>query len=170
MRTTTGSLSQGSDEDPVAAVLATAGELAHRSASDGLVAIVILLGVVVSAVTQVNESGGLPHGNAAIRLLLLPFVVVCFGTSVTLVAHSRRTLVRALGEARMRIGAPLDPAVPWVPASFRTPLTSTVLDVELRKLIGAAHRCCDLSYRALWWATMTLLLFVFWTLAGIGAV
>jgi hypothetical protein len=168
MRITTEKSAERSDEDPVAGALAIASELTSRSASDGLVAVVILLGVVVSAMSQLDGTGGLLRGNAPVRLLLLPVVIACFGTSATLVALSRRTLVRALGETRMRVGAPLDPAVPWTPNSSRTPLSGEVLDTELRKLVGAAHRCCELAFRALWWATLTLIWFVFWTLAGVG--
>jgi hypothetical protein len=166
MRTVTGG--QPQDLDDGRAALATASELAHTSAQDARIAEVFLLVVLVGVMGQLADGRSLFSGEGLVRLPLLMAVIVSFAVAVTQVVRSRVTLLRALGEVRTRIGAPLDPSAPWTRHADRDALTPEVLDRELRRLVANAHRCCELAGQAQAWAGITGLMFVFWTLAWIG--
>jgi hypothetical protein len=165
----TGSGGQPNREDPGLAALETARELVRESAQDARTAGVFLLVVLVGVMGQLADGRALVSGPGLVRLPLLLAVIGSFGIAVAQMIRSRVTLLRALAEVRGRIGAPLDPSVRWTPYASRTPLTSEVLDRELRQLVSTAHRCCELAGQAQAWAGVTGLLFVFWTLAWIGA-
>ncbi|HEY7483475.1 MAG TPA: hypothetical protein VH912_03350 [Streptosporangiaceae bacterium] len=144
----------------------TVSDLARQSAQDARTAGVFLV-IVLVGVTSELATGVSFHGTGLVRLPLLASVLASFAVSVTLVARSRVALLRALGELRSRIGAPVDPSAPWTPSTLDAPITAAVLDRELRRLTGAAHRCCALAAKAQAWAATTGLLFAFWTLAWV---
>lgn len=155
---------ESAPDGPAGSAFTTVRELARQSAQDARTAGVFLLVVLVGLTGEL--SGGVSfHGAGLARLPLLAAVLASFAVSVTLVVRSRAALLRALGELRSRIGAPVDPAAPWTLSTLDAPITAAVLDRELRRLVGATHRCCALAAQAQAWAGTTGLLFAFWTLA-----
>ena len=145
-------------------MLIGACRLLRESGRHATTAAVILLVVAVGVVSRLT--GGGPLGGLLV-VLLVP-IGGSWLVSAGLAARSHRTLLAALARARSRTGAPVDPGVPWTPSGAYAPLDRELVAGELRELLGAAHRCCELASRAEVWAVATLLLFVFWALAGIG--
>lgn len=149
-------------------VLGHACELVRLCGRDAAVAVVLLALVLVGAATRLG--GGARPGPAA--LALLPLVGGPYAASLGCVLRSRRTMRRALGEARGRTGGAVDPGVPWTPFGAAAVLDARVRDGELRRLLAAAHRCGELSWQAVAWAVTASVLFLFWTVgtavAGAG--
>ncbi|WP_131761953.1 hypothetical protein [Actinomadura fibrosa] len=151
----------GPGEESPEDILGHACALVRLCGQDAAVAVVLLALVLVGTVTRL--AAGLP-GVAA--LALLPVLAGAFAVSAGYVVRSRLTLVAVLGEVRGRTGAPVDPGVPWTPFASSTALDERVRDVELRRLLSAAHRCGELSWQAVAWAVTSAVLFLFWTLAA----
>lgn len=143
-----------------AGLLAAAGPLLRTSGQGATAAGVILTLVAFGVI------GRFTTGPAVHPLGLVVFAAMCgsFVTAGALAVRARLTLLRALGEIRVRIGAPLDPGVPWTPAGSYGRLREEVFHRELQRLIGAAYRGHDLSLHALLWALATALLFLVWLL------
>jgi hypothetical protein len=142
-------------------LLGQASGLLRVCGQDAAVAAALLVLVAVGVVTQLT---GLGRPGAIATVLPAP-VALAFATSAGFAIRSRRTLVGALGAVRGRTGAPLDPNVPWKPFGLGGALDERVRDEELRRLLAAAHRCCELAWQAVVWGVVTSVLFVFWTLA-----
>jgi hypothetical protein len=145
-------------------MLIGACRLLRESGRHAATAAVILLVVSVGVVSRLT--GGGPLGGVLV-VILVPMGGSCL-VSAGLAVRSHRTLLAALARARSRTGAPIDSGVPWTPSGAYAPLDREIVAGELRLLLGAAHRCCELASRAGMWAVATLLLFGFWLLAGIG--
>ncbi|WP_146150262.1 hypothetical protein [Actinomadura rubrobrunea] len=143
-------------------VLGQAGVLLRACGQDAAVAAIVLILVLVGAATQLAHGGG---RLGALQLALLAPVAAASAGSAALAVRSRLVLVAALGTARGRTGAPLDPGVPWTPFASGSALDRRARDEELRRLLAAAYRCCDLAWRAVVWAAAAAVLFVCWTLA-----
>ena len=141
-------------------ILGHACALVRLCYQDAAIAAVLLALVLVGTVTRL--AAGLPGAYA---LALLPVVAGTFAVSAVCAVRSRRTLLSVLGQVRGRTGSPVDPGVPWTPFGSSAVLDERVRDVQLRRLLSAAHRCGDLSWQALAWAVTTAVLFLFWTLA-----
>lgn len=146
------------------AMLVGACGLLRESGRHGAVVAVILLVLSVAMASRLADGG--PHGAVGLALLVAAGGLGLL--SAGFVACSRRTLLGALARVRSRTGAPLDPGVPWTPSGAHTPLDVEIVVGELRRLLGAAHRCCALTSRAEKLAVAAGLLFVLWTLAGTG--
>ncbi|GAA2452225.1 hypothetical protein GCM10010191_83120 [Actinomadura vinacea] len=146
-------------------LLGRACTLLRLCGQDAAIAAVLLVLVAAGVVTRLAY-GGRPE---PVALLPLPALAASFATSAGLAVRSRRTLVTALGSVRAATGAPLEPGVPWTPAGLATALDPRVRDGELRLLLGAAHRCCDLAWRAVVWGVLTGVLFVLWTAVAAAA-
>ncbi|MFA1551193.1 hypothetical protein [Actinomadura chokoriensis] len=142
-------------------LLGHACTLVRLCGRDSAVAAVVLALVLTGTVSRL--AAGLP-GLAA--LALLPVLAGSFAVSAGYAVRSRRTLLSVLGDVRARTGSPLDPGVPWTPFGSAIALDDRVRDVELRRLLSAAHRCGELSWQAVAWAAATSVLFLFWTLAA----
>ncbi|MEV5830823.1 hypothetical protein AB0L25_35175 [Spirillospora sp. NPDC052242] len=151
----------GPRPEPPEDLLGQACALVRLCGQDAAIAAVLLTLVLVGTVTRL--AAGLPGLTA---LALLPVLAASFATSAALAVRSRRTLVAVLGEVRGRTGAPVDPSVPWTTFASAVALDEAVRDRELRRLLSAAHRCGELSWRAVAWAVTTAVLFLFWTLAA----
>ncbi|MEW2359334.1 hypothetical protein [Spirillospora sp. NPDC029432] len=136
-------------------ILGHACTLLRLCGQDAAIA-VALLAVVAAGVLTRMPAGVLP-------LLLLVPVAGPFAMAAGYVVRARRTMVSALAAVRAGTGAPLDPTVPWTPAGLAAGPAPGVRDVELRRLLGAAYRCCDLSWHAVVWAVGTSAAFVLWT-------
>ncbi|MBA9006199.1 hypothetical protein [Thermomonospora cellulosilytica] len=115
----------------------------------------VLAGVLVRLLAGPVEPLGLP--------VLLALVATSL-TSASYAVRTRLTILRTLGEIRARIGAPLHPGVPWLPTGSDTALPERLLRREVRRLVGAAYRCHDLSLNALLWAFASVVLLVIWLL------
>ncbi|MFD0903950.1 hypothetical protein [Actinomadura sediminis] len=151
----------GPRPEPPEDLLGQACALVRLCGQDAAMAAVLLTLVLVGTVTRLAAG---PPGAAA--LALLPVLAGSFATSASLAVRSRRTMVAVLGEVRGRTGAPLDPSVPWTTFASAAALDAGVRDRELRRLLSAAHRCGELSWRAVAWGVTTAVLFLFWTLAA----
>nr|BFE36487.1 hypothetical protein GCM10010200_087380 [Actinomadura rugatobispora] len=146
-------------------LLAHACALLRLCGQDAALAAVLLVLVAAGTVTRLAYAGW----PGPVALLPLLAVAASFGISAVLAVGSRRTLVAALGSVRAATGAPLDPAVPWTPAGLRPALDPRVRDAELRRLLGAAHRCCGLAWQAVLWAAAAGVLFVLWSALSAAA-
>ncbi|MEU6036539.1 hypothetical protein ABZ801_14125 [Actinomadura sp. NPDC047616] len=146
-------------------LLGAAEGLLRTCGQDAAVAAAVLVLVLVGVLTQLAHGGG---RLGVLPLVLLAPVAVTFTMSAGLAVRSRLTVVAALGEIRGRTGAPLDPGVPWTPFALGTALDGRVLDEELRRLLAAAHRCCELAWQAVVWGVATAVLCVCWTLAVVA--
>ncbi|MEU5880615.1 hypothetical protein [Spirillospora sp. NPDC047279] len=144
-------------------LLKQACSLVRLCGQDALVAAVVLAMVLVGVVAQLAAQR---PGVVAVGLLAV--LTAAFVTSAGFVARSRMTLVAALSTARGNTGAPLDPGVPWRPFALDSVLDSRVRDGELRRLVAAAHRCSELSWRAVVWGVVTAVTFIFWTMAMVA--
>ncbi|GLZ13905.1 hypothetical protein Acsp04_41400 [Actinomadura sp. NBRC 104425] len=140
--------------------------LLRTCGQDAAVAAAVLAVVLLGVLAQVAHGGG---RLGVLPLALLVPVAVTFAVSAGLAVRSRLMVVAALGEIRGRTGAPLDPGVPWTPFALGTALDGRVLDEQLRRLLAAAHRCCELAWQAVVWAVATAVLYVCWTLAVAAA-
>ncbi|WP_395106381.1 hypothetical protein [Actinomadura sp. SCN-SB] len=151
----------GAPED----LLGHACALLRLCGQDAAIAAVLLFLVAMGTVTQLAYAGW-PS-----LLAQLPLVAVtgAFATSASLAVRSRRTLVSALGSVRAATGAPLDPSVPWTPIGLAASLDTGLRDAELRRLLGAAHRCADLAWQAVVWGVVTAVLFALWSLVMAAA-
>ena len=129
---------------------------------DAVVAAVLLALVATGTVVR------LAYAGLQGPLLLPPLAAVAAASVVSagLTARCRWTLVSALGSVRAATGAPLDPAAPWTPVGLHTALDPQVRDAELRRLLGAAHRCCESAWHAVLWASAAGALFVLWSMAS----
>lgn len=142
-------------------LLGHATTLVRVCAQDAVIAGVLLVMVLVGVLTQLAAHGtGKP-----LPLLLLPVPGAAFCVSAGMVIRVRMTMVAALSSVRGHTGAPLDPGVPWRPFGLDAALETRVRDGELRRLLAAAHRCSELSWRAVVWGVVTAVLFIFWTMA-----
>ncbi|TQM69514.1 hypothetical protein FHX41_3209 [Actinomadura hallensis] len=151
----------GPDRETPEDLLGHACTLVRLCGRDFAIAAVFLALVLVGTVTRLAAGApGLP------ALALLPVLAGSFAISAGYAARSRRTLVAVLAEVRGRTGAPIDPGVPWTPFASAVALDDRVRDVELRRLLSAAHRCGELAWQAVAWAAATSVLFLFWTLAA----
>ncbi|MBE1536506.1 hypothetical protein [Actinomadura algeriensis] len=151
----------GPRPEPPEDVLGQACALVRLCGQDAAIAAVLLALVLIGTGTRLAAG---PPGLAA--LALLPVLAGVFATSAVFAVRSRLTLVSVLGEVRGRLGAPLDPGVPWTTFASAAALDGAVRDRELRRLLSAAHRCGELSWRALAWAVTAAVLFLFWSLAA----
>ncbi|TDD92529.1 hypothetical protein E1293_00690 [Actinomadura darangshiensis] len=151
----------GPDREQPEDLLQHACTLVRLCGRDSAIAVMFLALVLVGTVTRL--AAGLP-GPAA--LALLPVLAGSFAVSAGYAVRSRRTLVRVLGDVRGRTGSPVDPGAPWTPFGSAVALDDRVRDVELRRLLSAAHRCGELSWQAVAWSVATGVLFLFWTLAA----
>ncbi|RSN69373.1 MULTISPECIES: hypothetical protein [Actinomadura] len=151
----------GPRPEPPEDLLGQACALVRLCGQDAAIAAVLLTLVLVGTATRLTAG---PPGPAA--LALLPVLAGAFAASAAFTVRSRRTLVAVLGEVRGRTGAPVDPAVPWTTFASAAALDAAVRDRELRRLLSAAHRCGELSWRAVAWAVTTAVLFLFWSLAA----
>ncbi|WP_153539585.1 hypothetical protein [Actinomadura macrotermitis] len=143
-------------------LLGHACALVRLCARDAMIAATLLALVVVGVTAQLAAGR-----TGVLALVSLTVVGAAFSVAASCVLRARRTLVTALGAVRGRTGAPLDPGVPWTPFALGTALDNGVRDVELRRLLAAAHRCCELSWQAVNWAVITSGLCLLWTaLAG----
>ncbi|GAA4148000.1 hypothetical protein GCM10022416_41930 [Actinomadura keratinilytica] len=147
-------------------LLRAAEGLLRTCGQDAAVAAAVLAVVLLGVLAQVAHGGG---GLGAVPLALLAALAVAFAVSAALAVRSRLAVLPALGEIRARTGAPLDPGAPWTPFALGTALEERVLDEQLRRLLSAAHRCCELAWRAVVWAVATAGLYVCWTLAAVAA-
>ncbi|SEG64673.1 hypothetical protein SAMN04489712_10845 [Thermomonospora echinospora] len=135
-------------------------ELLRAGGQDAAIAGVILTLVLVAVMARLLAGPGM--GPLGVPVLL--GMTGTFLTSATFAVRTRLTLLRALGEVRARIGAPLDPGVPWLPTGSHAAIGEQEMRRELRRLVGAAYRCHDLSLNALVWALATIPLLVVWLL------
>jgi hypothetical protein len=149
-------------------VLGGACDLLRESGRHAAIAAVILMVVAVGVVNRLVGGGPYGPGGRPVHYVLLAIVSGLVLLSAVFVAYARRTLRGALARVRNRTGAPLDPGVPWTPTGAYAPLDRDIVAGELRRLLGAAHRCCDLASRAEELAVAAGVLFLFWTLAGAG--
>lgn len=99
-----------------------------------------------------------------VRSILLLVLIGGFLIAGSLALRARLTLVRTLGDIRVRVGAPIDPGVPWTPLGTHGEVGEDVLRRELQRLIGAAHRSLNLAVNALVWSLVTALVFLLWLL------
>jgi hypothetical protein len=146
-------------------MLGHAYALLRLSGQDAMIAAVLLTLVAAGTITQ------LAHAGWPALFAQLPLVPLAgsFAMSAGLVVRTRRTLVTALGSVRAATGAPLDPSVPWTPFGLATALDPGVRDTELRRLLGAAHRCAELAWQAVVWGVVTAVLFVLWAVVMAAA-
>ncbi|TDB94770.1 hypothetical protein [Actinomadura sp. 7K534] len=151
----------GPDSEKPEDLLGHACTLVRLCGRDSAVAAVFLALVLVGTATRL--AAGAPGGTA---LALLPVLAGSFAISAGYAVRSRRTLLAVLAEVRGRTGSPVDPGVPWTPFGSAVALDERIRDVELRRLLSAAHRCGELSWQAVAWAAATSVLFLFWTLAA----
>jgi hypothetical protein len=149
-------------------MLAGACDLLRESGRHAAIAAVILMMLAVGVVNRLVGGGPYGPGGPPVHYVLLAVVSGLVLWSAVFVVWARRTLRDALARVRSRIGAPLDPGVPWTPAGVHASLDGDIVAGELRRLLGAAHRCCDLASRAEELAAAAGVLFLFWTLAGTG--
>jgi hypothetical protein len=149
-------------------MLGGACDLLRESGRHAAIAAVILMMLAVGVVNRLVGGGPYGPGGGLVHYVLLAVVSGLVLWSAVFVVCARRTLRSALARVRSRTGAPLDPAVPWTPAGVYTSLDEDIVAGELRRLLGAAHRCCDLASRAEELAVAAGVLFLFWTLAGTG--
>ncbi|HEY8481157.1 MAG TPA: hypothetical protein VIL71_15130 [Spirillospora sp.] len=151
----------GPDKETPEDLLGRACTLVRLCGRDSAIAVVFLALVLVGTVTRLAAGApGLP------ALALLPVLAGSFAVSAGYVIRSRRTLVSVLAKVRGRTGSPVDPGVPWTPFGSTVALDERVRDMELRRLLSAAHRCGELSWQAVAWAATTAVLFLFWMLAA----
>ncbi|HEX2314432.1 MAG TPA: hypothetical protein VHJ17_11885 [Thermomonospora sp.] len=136
-------------------------DLLRAGGQDALVAGAVLTVVLAGAVVNL----ALGRGTGLPGLLVLPGLAATFTASAVYAVRARLLILRTLGEVRARIGAPLDPGVPWTPAGSHGALDERAVRREIRRLVGAAYRCHGLSLNALLWAAVTVVLFVVWLLA-----
>ncbi|TDE38532.1 hypothetical protein [Actinomadura sp. 6K520] len=151
----------GPDSDKPEDLLGHACTLVRLCGRDSAIAAVFLALVLAGTATRLAAG---PPGLTA--LALLPVLAGSFAVSAGYAVRSRRTLVSVLAEVRGRTGSPVDPGVPWTPFGSAAALDERIRDVELRRLLSAAHRCGELSWQAVAWAVATSVLFLFWTLAA----
>ncbi|MEU8799987.1 hypothetical protein [Spirillospora sp. NPDC048819] len=151
----------GPDREKPEDLLGHACTLVRLCGRDSAIAAVFLALVLVGTVSRL--AAGMPGLTA---LALLPVLAGSFAISAAYAVRSRRTLVSVLAGVRGRTGSPIDPGVPWTPFGSATALDDRIRDVELRRLLSAAHRCGELSWQAVAWAAATSVLFLFWTLAA----
>jgi hypothetical protein len=146
-------------------LLGHAYALLRLCGQDAAIAAVLLFLVAAGTVTQLAYAGW------PVLIAQLPLVVLAgaFTMSAGLAVRSRRTLVSALGTLRAATGAPLDPGVPWTPFGLTIALDPGVRDIELRRLLGAAHRCAELAWQAVVWGVVTAVLFVLWSMVMAAA-
>lgn len=145
-------------------VLSGVSALMRESGREAVVAVVILLAVLMGVVGLLPGGMGFP----VVGPVLLLSMSVTFATSAALACRSRQTMVRALAELRMRIGAPVDPQAPWTSLGAEPPPGEDALWREVRRLIGAAWLCAELAWRAVVWALVTGVIFIFWSIARLG--
>ncbi|MFI0446320.1 hypothetical protein [Actinomadura sp. 6N118] len=150
-------------DDAPEELLRQACALVRLCGQDGLIAAVLLVVVGVGVIAQLAAVR-----PGVIQVVLLGVLVVAYAGSAGFVVRSRMTLVAALSTARGNTGSPLDPAVPWKPFALDTALDARVRDGELRRLLAAAHRCSELSWRAVVWGMVTAVSFVIWTMAMVA--
>jgi hypothetical protein len=136
-------------------VLGHACTLLRLCGQDAAIAAVLLALVAAGVLTQL-VAGTIP-------LVLLAPVVAPFAVSAGFAVRARRTMVSALGAVRAGTGAPLDPGVPWTPFGLAADVAPDVRDAELRRLLGAAYRCAELSWQAVVWGVVTSVAFILWT-------
>ncbi|MFI0356447.1 hypothetical protein [Actinomadura sp. 9N407] len=136
-------------------LLGHACTLLRLCAHDAAIAAMLLTLVAAGVITQM-VAGVIP-------LVLLTPVVGPFAMAASLAVRARRTMVSALGAVRAGTGAPLDPGVPWTPFGLSADVEPRVRDAELRRLLGAAYRCAELSWQAVVWAVGTGGAFLLWT-------
>ncbi|MFB4318718.1 hypothetical protein [Actinomadura sp. 21ATH] len=138
-------------------ILGHACTLLRLCGQDAAIAVALLAVVAAGVLTQLAAAG------SVLPLPLLVPVAGPFAMAAGYAVRARRTMVSALAAVRAGTGAPLDPTVPWTPAGLTAGLPPDVRDVELRRLLGAAYRCCDLSWHAVVWAVGASVAFVLWT-------
>ena len=136
-------------------LLGHACTLLRLCAQDATIAALLLAMVAVGVLTQV-VAGTIP------LVLLIP-VAGPFAISANFAVRARRTMLAALGAVRAGTGAPLDPGVPWTPVGLGSGVAPGVRDIELRRLLGAAYRCAELSWQAVVWGAVTAMGFLLWT-------
>lgn len=127
----------------------------QEAAIAGGIVTLVLVGVLARLLAGPVEPLGLP---------VLVALVATSSTSASYAVRARLTVLRALGEVRARLGAPLHPGVPWPPVGSDAALPERLLNREFRRLIGAAYRCHDLSSNALAWAFVSVVVLVVWLL------
>jgi hypothetical protein len=145
--------SAGEPQEPLAELLRAGGQ-------DAAIAGVILTMVLATVMARLLAGPGMDPLGVPVLLGMTG----TFLTSATFAVRTRLTILRTLGEVRARIGAPLDPGVPWLPAGSHAAIGERELHRELRRLVGAARRCHDLSLNALVWALVTIPLLAIWLL------
>jgi hypothetical protein len=148
-------------------ILRHATALLRLCGQDAAIAAVLLALVAAGTVAQLAYAGW-PGFVAQVPLVAL---AGSFALSAGLVARSRRTLLAALGTVRMTTGAPVDPGVPWTPFGLAADLDPGLRDVELRRLLGAAHRCAEQAWQSVVWGVVTAVMFILWSvvMAAAGA-
>jgi hypothetical protein len=146
-------------------ILGHACALLRLCGQDAAIAAVLLVLVAAGTLAQLAYAGW-PGLVAQLPLVAL---TGAFTMSAALAVRSRRTLLAALGTVRLATGSPLDPGVPWTPFGLGTALDRDVRDAELRRLLGAAHRCAELAWQAVVWGMVTAALFVLWTVVMVAA-
>ncbi|WP_131741578.1 hypothetical protein [Actinomadura roseirufa] len=151
----------GPDEQAPEDILGRACALVRLCGQDATMAMALLALVLTGTLARLAV--GAPGAPA---LALLPVLALAGCVSAGYATRSRITLVAALREVRDRTGAPVDPGVPWTPFGSSATLDPGVRDAELRRLLSAAHRCGELSWRAVVWAVTAGVLFLFWTMAA----
>ncbi|TDC56481.1 hypothetical protein E1281_06900 [Actinomadura sp. KC345] len=151
----------GPDREKPEDILGHACTLVRLCGRDSAIAAVFLALVLVGTVSRL--AAGMPGLPA---LALLPVLAGSFAISAGYAVRCRRTLVSVLAEVRGRTGSPVDRGAPWTPFGSAVALDDRIRDVELRRLLSAAHRCGELSWQAVAWAAATSVLFMFWTLAA----
>ncbi|MFP3961931.1 hypothetical protein SMC26_06350 [Actinomadura fulvescens] len=144
-------------------LLRQACALVRLCGQDGLIAAVLLALVLAGVAAQLAAVR-----PGVVQLVLLGVLAVAYTVSAGFVVRSRMTLVAALSTARGNTGSPLDPAVPWRPFALDAALDVRVRDGELRRLLAAAHRCSELSWRAVVWGMVTAVAFIVWTMAMVA--
>ncbi|MFG2001145.1 hypothetical protein ACGFNU_18570 [Spirillospora sp. NPDC048911] len=153
-------MTRTSPDDAPADLLRQACTLVRLCGQDGLIAAVLLVVVGVGVIAQLAVVR-----PGIVQLVPLAALAIAYAGSAGFLVRSRMTLVAALSTARGNTGSPLDPGVPWRPFALDAALDARVRDGELRRLLAAAHRCSELSWRAVVWGMVTALAFVIWTMA-----
>lgn len=141
--------------EPCEQLLGRACDLLRQSRVQADLALIPLLVVLTGEVTRI---GGPAPG--VVRAALMVATGVSFLGALCWVVRARSMVVRALGDLRIRTGAPVQ-RVPWTAVGIDRPFEAVALGRELRNLLGAAYGCCRYSEIAVAWSVVTLVLHVF---------
>lgn len=125
----------------------------------------VLVGAATVAAALVSRGQVLTLGSAG---LLVP-VILSWLVTAALVLLAEGPVTSALGELRLKTGAPVDPAAPWSPLGVRPLADSEVTWGYVVPLIAAATLRHTRTLLAVYAAVVTTAVFLLWMVLSLVA-